>query len=87
MSRHGALAEEIIDELSAYMASRNATYGNHEAVVDLWIARRREKNQRGKPFAKEQTEERVRYGNFDPMEAWQHALERSVESANAILSS
>ena len=61
------------------MASRNATYDNHEAVVDLWIARRRER-QNSTPRAKVQ-EEKVRYGNYDPDEAMKVALQRTLDYA------
>ena len=82
-SEHGALADEIIEELSSYIASNGDKYENHEATVDLWIARRREK-QAQRATAKRESNahaEKPRYGNFDPEEAFRAALERSFADA------
>ena len=73
---HGTVADRVIDELSAYMASRGATYDNHEAVVDLWIARQEKEARRAEPSEKKVIKPQY---NFDPEEAMRQAIRRTLE--------
>lgn len=73
---HGTVADRVIDELSAYMASRGATYDNHEAVVDLWIARQEKEARRSDKISKKDIKPQY---NFDPEEAMRQAIIRSLE--------
>lgn len=68
-----------INELSAYIASRGDCYVNHYATLCNWASRdsKRANQQQQQPSVPPKKHER--YGSFDPVEAFEQALERSFE--------